>query len=213
MWIVLAPCARRIAVATGFSLAVLATAGVVQAGEGTVIRGAQAPIGYTTEVEPHLIVGSALPGNGAGSGAGFGVRASIVLGPEGFIDGVNDSIAVGFGADFGHYSAAYGLRGYRDQCRHFEPGPAGTSVCTDVTSNGGTYNYLFLPVVMQWNFWFTDRWSAFGEPGINLYYLGDHGLGAGAALYLGGRFRLSDRITVTARIGYPTLGIGASFMM
>jgi hypothetical protein len=164
--------------------------GAAEAREGTVVRGAQAPIGYTTELEPHL-----------------------VLGPDGFIDGVNDSIAIGFGADFGHYSAAYGLRGYRDQCRRFEPGPAGTSVCTDVTSTAGTYNYLFLPVVMQWNFWFTDRWSAFGEPGMNLYYLGNHGFAAGPALYLGGRFRLSDRITLTARIGYPTLGIGVSFMM
>ena len=75
---------------------------------------------------------------------------------------------IGFGLDFGHYAARYGFNGYRDQCLHFEPGPAGTAVCTDVTSNGGTYNYVFVPVVMQWNFWLTERFSAFGEPGLDL---------------------------------------------
>lgn len=185
----------------------------VEAREGTVLRGARTPIGYAFELEPHLLAGSAPPGRGVGSGGGIGVRGSWVLGPDGFIDGVNDSIALGVGLDYVHYAAEYALNGYRDQCLRFQPGPAGTSVCTDVTSNGGTYNYLFVPVVMQWNFWFTDRWSAFGEPGINLYYLGNHGFAAGPALYLGGRFRLSDRITLTARFGYPTFGFGVSFMM
>ena len=105
------------------------------------------------------------------------MRGSFVLAPEGFIRGVNDSIALGFGLDFGRYNAGYGFGGYRDQCLHFEPGPAGTSVCTEVSSNGGTYNYVFAPVVMQWNFWLTQRFSAFGEPGVNLYLLGGHGFG------------------------------------
>ena len=159
------------------------------------------------------MLGSAPPGPGYGSGAGIGVRASFVVAPEGFIRGVNDSAAIGFGLDLGHYYGSLAFNGYRDQCLHFEPGPNGTSVCTDVTSNGGTYNYLFVPAVLQWNFWFTDRLSAFGEPGVNLYFLGDHGFGVGPAFYVGGRLRVADRITITARIGYPTIGIGVSFMM
>ena len=99
---------------------------------------------------------------------GIGARASLVVVPDGFIRGVNDSVAIGLGLDFGHYAARYALDGYRDQCLHFAPGPAGTSVCTDVTSNGGSYNYVFTPVVMQWNFWLTERFSAFGEPGLSL---------------------------------------------
>ena len=99
-----------------------------------------------SEIEPHLVFGSAPPGPGYGSGAGIGVRASFVVAPEGFIRGVNDSAAIGFGLDLGHYYGSLGFNGYRDQCLHFEPGPNGTSVCTDVTSNGGTYNYLFVPV-------------------------------------------------------------------
>ena len=119
----------------------------------------------------------------------------------------------GFGLDLGHYYGSLAFNGYRDQCLHFEPGPNGTSVCTEVTSNGGTYNYLFIPAVLQWNFWFTDRLSAFGEPGVNLFFLGNHGFGVGPAFYVGGRIRVADRITITARIGYPTVGIGVSFMM
>ena len=204
--------ARALAAATPLAL-VVSFAGAAEAREGAVLRGGRTPIGYAVELEPHLLAGSAPPGRGVGSGGGIGVRASWVLSPDGFIDGVNDSIALGVGLDYVHYSAAYALNGYRDQCLRFEPGPAGTRVCTDVTSQGGTYNYFFVPVVMQWNFWFTERWSAFGEPGINLYYLSNHGVAAGPALYLGGRFRVSDRITLTARFGYPTFGFGVSFMM
>ena len=201
------------AVSAVIALALLLAVGAAQAREGLIVRDARTPIGYTAELEPHLVFGSAPPGRGAGSGAGIGARASIVVAPEGFIRGVNDSVAIGFGLDYGHYAARYGLNGYRDVCLHFEPGPAGTQVCTDVTSNGGSYNYLFVPVVMQWNFWFTDRFSAFGEPGLTLYDLGGYGFGASPALYVGGRVRLADRITLTARIGYPTLALGVSFMM
>ena len=141
------------------------------------------------------------------------MRGSFVLIPDGFIPGVNDSVALGVGLDYAHYDGALGLQGVRDQCLHFEPGPNGTSVCTQVTSNGGSYNYLFVPVVMQWNFWLTRRFSAFGEPGVDLYLLGNHGFGIGPALYLGGRFQIADRMTLTLRIGYPTLALGVSFMM
>jgi hypothetical protein len=200
----------------GLALAVAAVAclapGVARASD-VIIRYGRVPIGYTAEVEPHLVFGSSPPGPGYGSGAGIGVRASFVVAPEGFIRGVNDSAAIGVGLDLGHYYGSLAFNGYRDQCLHFEPGPNGTSICTEVTSNGGTYNYLFIPAVLQWNFWFTDRLSAFGEPGINLFFLGNHGFGAGPAFYVGGRIRVADRITITARLGYPTIGVGVSFMM
>jgi hypothetical protein len=192
-------------------LGVLSRAETARASD-LIIRYGRTPIGYAVELEPHLVLGSDPPGPGYGSGAGIGVRASFVFAPEGFIRGVNDSAAIGVGLDLEHYYGSLALDGYRDQCLHFEPGPNGTAICTQVTSNGGTYNYAFIPVVLQWNFWFTDRLSAFGEPGVNLYFLGDHGFGAGPALYIGGRVRVADRITITARLGYPTVGVGASFM-
>jgi len=181
--------------------------------EQVVVRNGRAPIGYAFEIEPHLVLGAAPPGPGVGSGGGIGLRASFVISPDGFIRGLNDSLAVGFGLDFSHYSGALALGGTRDQCLRSEPGPAGTSVCTQVTSNGGSYDYLFAPVVLQWNFWLTERFSAFGEPGLDLFWLGNRGIGVGPALYVGGRLRVADRVTLTARIGYPTLGLGLSFMM
>jgi hypothetical protein len=198
--------------------AALAAAGLLlsatraRAYEQVVVRGARPPIGYAFEVEPHLVLGTAPPGAGAGSGAGVGVRASFVVSPDGFIRGLNDSLALGFGLDFSHYSGALAFGANRDQCLRFEPGPAGTSVCTEVTSSA-SYNYLFAPVVLQWNFWLTEHFSAFGEPGLDVFWLGNRGLGVGPAFYLGGRFRIGDRITLTARLGYPSLGLGVSFMM
>ncbi|MBN2573965.1 MAG: hypothetical protein JXP73_05310 [Deltaproteobacteria bacterium] len=72
---------------------------------------------------------------------------------------------------------------------------------------------VFVPVVMQWNFWLTRRFSAFGEPGLDFHFVGKHGFAFSPAAYVGGRVLLADRITLTGRIGYPTLAIGVSFMM
>lgn len=194
------------------ALTLLVCASGAQAARGRRMSYTRPPVDYTVELEPHLVFGSAPPGPGAGSGVGVGARASIVVAPDGFLRDVDDSVAIGFGLDYGHYAARYALNGYRDQCLHFEPGPAGTSVCTDVTSNGGSYDYVFIPVVMQWNFWLTENFSAFAEPGLTIYHLGNQGFSAAPALYAGGRLRLTDTITLTARIGYPTFSIGASFL-
>jgi hypothetical protein len=191
----------------------LLVAASAHAYDQVVLRDLRTPIPYQLEIEPHLVLGTAPPGPGVGSGVGAGVRGSYVILPEGFIPRLNDSVAIGAGVDVGRYHGAWALDGYRDQCLHFEPGPNGTSICTETTGSGGVYNYVFLPVVMQWNFWFTQRFSAFGEPGLNVYYLGRHGLSASPAVYVGGRVRLADRITLTGRLGYPTVAFGVSFMM
>jgi hypothetical protein len=191
----------------------LLSASTAQAYEQVVIRDFRAPISYDLELEPHLVLGTAPPGPGAGSGVGIGVRGSLVILPEGFLPRVNDSVAIGVGLDIGRYEGSWAIYGYRDQCLRWEPGPNGTSVCTETTSNGGVYNYVFIPVVMQWNFWFTRRLSAFGEPGLDVYFLGHHGFNVVPAGYVGGRVLLGDRITLTGRLGYPTVAFGVSFMM
>jgi hypothetical protein len=195
------------------AVGLVAFASSAHARNDLVIHDSRTPIGYDLELEPHLVLGTNPPGPGIGSGVGIGLRGSVVVAPEGFIRNVNDSVAVGVGLDFGHYTGSWAIQGYRDQCLHFEPGPNGTSICTEVTSNGGTYNYVYIPVVMQWNFWFTRQWSAFAEPGLNLYFLGNHGFDVSPAAYVGGRFQIADRITLTARLGYPTLSFGVSFML
>jgi len=184
-----------------------------QARDARIIRDWRTPVNYQLELEPHLVAGTDPPGAGSGSGGGAGVRASFVLLPDGFLRNVNDSVAIGTGLDFGRYYGHgwYGDR--RDECLHFEPGPNGTDVCTETTSYSGTYNYVYVPIVMQWNFWLTERWSVFAEPGINLYFSSHHALDVSPALYAGGRLQISRGIAVTGRLGYPACSLGVSFML
>ncbi|MDP9152468.1 MAG: hypothetical protein M3O36_21285 [Myxococcota bacterium] len=165
---------------------------------------------YRVELEPHLI-GNVFDPPGGGSGAGFGIggRANFEIVSNGFVSTINDSIAVGLGADFIHYQGV-GVR--PGICTRFVQGPANTNVCVEVSRTGGSSSYLFLPAVMQWNFWLARRWSVFGEPGLTVYW-SDHGaVGASPAFYVGGRFHLTDVVTLTLRLGYPTISLGASVL-
>ncbi len=70
---------------------------------------------------------------------------------------------------------------------------------------------IWVPIVMQWNFWLSDHWSVFGEPGFG-FYLGNatgiRPVGAG-----GVRLHFNDTIALTLRAGYPTLSLGLSFLL
>jgi len=68
-----------------------------------------------------------------------------------------------------------------------------------------------VPVVMQWNFWLSENWSVFGEPGGAIRF------GKGDAkpipvLMGGGRLHFSDYIALTLRAGYPSFSAGISFL-
>lgn len=82
----------------------------------------------------------------------------------------------------------------------------------DVFFRKGT---VFLPVVMQWNFFLSNHWSVFAEPGFGITananvnkFFPLHPTG-----YLGGRFHFNDRISLTLRAGYPSFSVGVSFML
>ena len=74
-----------------------------------------------------------------------------------------------------------------------------------------TKDHLRVPVVMQWNFWLSRNWSVFGEPGG----LVDFGKKPKPhpAIYAGGRFHFTERITLTMRVGHPTASVGVSFLL
>jgi len=186
---------------------------LVSAQQDVVSPAPPAPTPYRFEFDPHLVLGTAPPGSGQGSGVGAGLRASVVILPDGLIRAVEDSIAISVGLDYGRYFGKWALNDYQDRCVRHELGPNETQVCTQVTTGGGTYTYLYVPVVIQWNLSLSHRLSAFAEPGVNLYYLDGAGLSAVPALYVGGRLRLSDRIALIGRIGYPTLALGLSFRL
>ncbi len=81
----------------------------------------------------------------------------------------------------------------------------------DVFAGRGT---VFVPVVMQWNFWLTTHWSVFGEPGVGFALNPFKGRDlAHPVIDLGGRYHFSDKIALTLRVGYPAVSVGASFFL
>jgi hypothetical protein len=136
----------------------------------SVIRREGAHPAYATEVEPHVIV--EVP-----EGLGVGARLSFNVADQGFINRLNDSVAVGVGGDVA-------LQRNRE---------------------------LIIPVVMQWNFWFTPKWSAFGEPGFALRF--SHKNRVHPHIGVGGRYMLTDSVALTLRAGWPASSVGVSFFL
>jgi hypothetical protein len=168
---------------------------------------------YYVELEPHVLLGPFNPpGTGQGTGFGGGGRASIEIVSKGFVPSINDSVAIGFGLDFLHYDG--GAVAQRATCvRSVPPPTGGPPVCVEVSQNGSPTDYMVLPVVMQWNFFLTHKWSVFGEPGLAFYWDDYSWLRASPVLYLGGRYHFSDKTALTLRLGYPTFSLGFSFML
>jgi hypothetical protein len=178
-------------------LLVLATPGTARA-DDTIKHPGDHP-DYSFEIEPHVLFG--WDNIFASSGFGVGVRAAIPLVQNGFVKEINNSVAIGFGADLVRYSQCY----YNDNC--------------------GAW-YLYFPVVLQWNFFVAQKWSVFGEPGLFVYKgfvdvcsdldkkfgcVTPSEFGLRPAFYLGGRFHVNEHFTITMRLGYPTFSVGASF--
>jgi hypothetical protein len=194
----------------GAALALLAWSGSASAQSTIKTPGARTP--YDFEAEPHLLLGFIdPPGFGSGTGVGLGFRGTFDIIPDGFIRPINDSIGLGIGADWVHYDGHEGPRG---RCVEYRNAPGGHRVCVEVDGADGDVDYLYLPVVMQWNFWLHRQWSVFGEPGFGLHFTDFDDLHFDPfILFLGGRFHPTKDIAVTARIGYPTFSIGASFFL
>ena len=68
-----------------------------------------------------------------------------------------------------------------------------------------------VPIVMQWNFWLSDNWSVFGEPGGAIRF-GKGDTKPVPVLMGGGRLHFSDYIALTLRAGYPSFSVGISFL-
>jgi hypothetical protein len=173
---------------------------------------------YGVELEPHLAVGWIdPPGYGTGQGIGLGGHATFEIIGHGFIPNLNNSVGIGVGLDWIHYPG--NGTGPRGTCTHFEPGPAGTSICTQVKGGADTTDYLWIPVVLQWNFWLARKWSAFGEVGVALRWEDLHDIGFSPFLtWAGGRYHLSDKATLTLRLGIPFVitpyvTFGVSFLL
>ncbi len=163
---------------------------------------------YHVELEPHLDLGwSRLY---ADNGLGLGLRVTIPIVDNGFVPSINNSVGISFGLDWLRYSGCY----YYDNRGR------------DRFGYGCGASFFLFPVAMQWNFWLTPQWSVFGEPGLYVYHgvFDDYCTGivgcsyptrtsVEPAIYVGGRFHFNDKVSLTMRLGYPTLSIGASFFL
>ena len=78
----------------------------------------------------------------------------------------------------------------------------------DIFFRSGT---VFLPVVMQWNFWLSTHWSVFGEPGVGFSPNAHKDRFIHPVFMAGGRYHFNEKIALTLRIGYPAATVGASF--
>jgi hypothetical protein len=163
---------------------------------------------YSFEAEPHLLVGFIdPPGAAHGNGVGVGFRGTVQIVENGFVPKINNSVGIGFGVDWLHY----GLGG--SYCKNYDL----QNRCSRWDDNRAV-DTLWLPVVLQWNFWLSRNWSVFGEPGLALRYEGnsggDHRMHPEFLhLYLGGRYHFTDTVTLTMRVGYPTFSVGVSFLL
>lgn len=73
---------------------------------------------------------------------------------------------------------------------------------------------LFVPVVMQWNFWLTTHWSVFGEPGLGFAFNEARNRDRINPVFaVGGRYHFNDKVSLTIRVGYPAISVGASFFL
>ena len=191
------------------------------------------PPKYGVEIEPKLNVAFFGITNYGGTGFGPGVRFSIPVMSPGFIKTINNSIAISFGADVMRYEGyRYGYRNYYGFC--------GKNTNCQLYYNGAydtSFWALHLPVTMQWNFFLTDKWSVFGEPGVTVrrafykedpYYAqycdprfyncsnGPYGSPWDVyfTFFVGGRFHFSEKVALTMRIGHPIdASIGISFFL
>ena len=124
---------------------------------------------------------------------------------------------VGYGGPFNHGKSDFGA-GFRGTIILLDNGfiktinnSVGIGFGGDIFFRHGTF---FIPVVMQWNFWLSTHWSVFGEPGVGFAANPEGNAGVlHFTGYAGGRYHFNDRISLTMRLGYPSISVGASFFL
>ena len=174
-----------------------------------------AHVNYSVELEPHGVI--LWDGPGSEEGIGLGFRASIPLFHNGPIPKINNNMAIGFGFDWVYYDLPCSRAYYNNGVVVI----GGDCSATD----------FWMPVVAQWNFYLTPAIAVFGEPGLAVRHrrisLGDCRTPNGTIINCddsdtdflnpffaaGGKFFVSRSISVTVRLGFPAISVGASFYL
>jgi hypothetical protein len=218
---------RTSRVATRIVASAIATLVAGRAHAVSTIKTPDPPV-YSVEIEPKLNLSYLFGTAYGGDALGPGVRFSIPLMSPGFVKTINDSVGIGFGLDILHYNGGY-YGGYYGYCNGNPKDCPGYSYGYD-----SSFWAVGVPVVMQWNFWLTDKWSVFGEPGLTLRHAffpdypwcqpPNYNPKFGPCVpdqnnlfftfYAGGRYNFNDKFALTMRLGYPIdFSIGLSIFL
>ncbi|CAN5173381.1 hypothetical protein BH09MYX1_BH09MYX1_32970 [soil metagenome] len=171
-----------------FALAILTLVGTLgasraHAGEELLIKQADEHPSYVIEVEPHGVLAI-----GGGPFRTLGDRKEAF----GFGPGIRLTFNVAKNGFLSKINDSVGI-----------------GVGADIVFVGGDVR-LVIPVVMQWNFWLSTHFSAFGEPGVAFGAIGDFGVAPHLAV--GGRYNFNEYFAITLRLGYPLSTFGVSLM-
>jgi hypothetical protein len=170
-------------------------------------------IPYSVDLEPHLLL--ALDDSYYGSGGfGLGMRATIPFLRNGPISNINNDMGIGFGLDWVTKGACN--RGY-----YWQPNNYYYYDCSAFS--------LYVPVVLQWNFYITDIITVYGEPGFALRYshLSWSYNGPGGIIYPasnsytdpvlvlagGAKFMFGKSVGLNVRVGFPYFSVGVSILL
>jgi hypothetical protein len=157
---------------------------------------------YSVELEPHgLVQWDVEPSNH--TGFGLGLRASIPVIRSGPVQTINNSLAVAFGLDWAHSGHCHASVGR-----------------VAITGNCDVDNFE-IPLVLQWNFFFTDIVGLLVELGLDVRYEtwdsiddnNDDDVEVFPQFLVGPRFIVGRNIAIPIRIGFPYLSVGVSFLL
>jgi hypothetical protein len=175
---------------------------------------------YAADVEPHLALGLDDTPYYGGGGFGLGARVTIPFLRNGAVSTINNDMGIGFGLDW----LSRGSSCYHDY--YYVGGPYAYNDCSAWA--------VYLPVVLQWNFYITDIITVFGEPGFAIRYAHVSGTWLGPArncpagvycefsdsftdpllVFAGGaKFMFGRTVGLNVRLGYPYFSVGASILL
>lgn len=156
---------------------------------------------YGLELAGHLVVQWHDEGFDEAIGPGF--RAYFPVIPSGPVTSINNSLAVGTGLDLTFSDAQCGPQ----NCDNWQ---------------------IWLPLTVQWNFYFSREFSVFPELGLAFQYLqfednisavcegrrcDDDDIDIEPVFWIGARYQFAKTVGVTLRLGTPSLLLGLSFFM
>ena len=170
---------------------------------------------YSVDLEPHFLF-SWDDAYWGGGGFGLGMRATIPFLRNGPVSTINNDMGIGFGLDWATHSGCggglWGPNYDRNGYYYYD--------C-------GAYS-IYLPVVLQWNFYLTDIITVYGEPGFafryshwsrtwnvgNAPYTVSDGQVDPVPVFGGGaKFMFGKTVGLNVRASYPYFSVGVSILL